>query len=226
MDLDTASGLYGYKGSAEAAIVFNILYSILIGPHVLRWWWGCRTQPAQHRYTVCLAIAAIISTAGYATRTSSVKAQDNVSLYAASCSLVMLSPIFICASLYLLIRIIQLYLPVQSQVFFHLSPQWLGLLFISSDALSLITQGAGSGIAASARWQGSSGAAGVDVLVVGLALQLATVTVFLVVTWQFVGRLSVAGGGRFEPSLKKMVIAVWITAIMVEVRCLGGSLGA
>jgi hypothetical protein len=220
MGLPTASDLYTYNPSTEAAIVFNVLYGLFIGPHFILSCCRCRSRPIKHRYTVCLMIAAVISNAGYGVRTASVNHRGNVSLYATSSSLIVVSPIFVCATLYLLLaRMIQLYLPVRHQIFFNFSPQLIGKLFIGSDVLSFMMQGAGSGIAASGNWQGSSKTAGVDVLLVGLALQLATFTIFLVVTWQFMCRLRMVDGGGFEPSLKKMLTGVWIAAIFVEVRC-------
>jgi hypothetical protein len=80
-----------------------------------------------------------------------------------------------------------------------------------------MTQGAGSGIAASGNWQGGSRTAGIDVLLVGLALQLATFTFFLLVTWRFVCRVRIVVGESLEPNLKKMLTGVWIAAILVEV---------
>jgi hypothetical protein len=218
MGVPTASDLYAYDPSTAASITFNVLYGLLIGPHFFLSCCRCRSRPIKHRYTVCLLIAAIISNAGYGARTASVKHRGNVSLYATSSSLIVVSPIFVCATLYLLItRMIQLYLPVKHQIFFKFSPELLGKLFIGSDVLSFLMQGAGSGIAASGNWQGTSETAGIDVLLVGLALQLATFTLFLVVTWQFMCRLRMVDGGSFEPRLKKMLTGIWIATIFVEV---------
>jgi hypothetical protein len=162
MGLPTASDLYTYDPSGGAAILFNVLYSLLIGPHFFLSCFRCRSQPIKHRYMVCLLIAATISTAGYSIRTASINNRGNVSLYATSSSLIVVSPIFICATLYLLLaRMIQTYLPVRHQTFFKSSPRRLGKLFICSDVISFMTQGAGSGIAASGNWQGSSKTAGV-----------------------------------------------------------------
>jgi RTA1 like protein len=221
MGLPTASDLYAYDPSTEAAILFNVLYAIFIGPHLVLSCCRCRSRPIKHRYTICLLIAAVISTTGYSIRTASANHRDNVTLYTTPSSLIVVSPIFVCAKLYLLLaRMIQMYLPVRHQTFFNVSPRLLGKLFISSDIMSFMTQGAGSAIAASGNWQGSSRTAGIDVLLVGLALQLATFTFFLVVTWRFVCRLRLVEGESFNPGLKKMLTGVWIAAIFVEVSWL------
>ena len=86
--------------------------------------------------------------------------------------------------------------------------------------MSFMTQGAGSGVAASGNWQGSSKTAGIDVLLAGLALQLATFTSFLAVLWQFVCRVRMMEGERFEPVFKKVLAGVWVAAIFVEVSWL------
>jgi RTA1 like protein len=220
MGLPTALDLYTYDPSAAAAILFTVLYSLFIGPHFLLSCCRCRSGPIKHRYTLCLLIAAIIFTAGYSIRIASiqVKNRGNISLYATSSSLIVISPIFVCATLYLLLaRLIQVYLPLRNQTFFNVSPRLLGKLFILSDATSFMTQGAGSAIAASGNWEGSSETAGIDVLLVGLALQLSTFTFFLVVVWQFVCRVRMVEEGSFEPNLKKMLRGVFIAAIFVEV---------
>lgn len=220
MGLPTASDLYTYDPSAAAAILFDVLYGLFIGPHFLLSCYRCRSRPIKHRYTLCLLIAAIIFTAGYSIRTASIQAKNrgNISLYATSSSLIVISPIFVCATLYLLLaRLIQVYLPLQNQTFFNVPPRLLGKLFILSDATSFMTQGAGSAIAASGNWEGSSKTAGIDVLLVGLALQLSTFTFFLVVVWQFVCRVRLVEEGNFEPNLKKMLRGVFIASIFVEV---------
>src|SRR5437764_1831806 len=161
MGLPTASDLSSYDPSAGAAILFSVLYGILVGPHFVLSCWRCRSRPIRHKYTVCLLIAAIISTAGYSVRRASISHRGDVSLYATSSSLIVISPIFVCATLYLLLaRMIQLHLPVRRQAFFTLSPGLLGKIFISSDVISFMTQGAGSGIAASGNWRGGSRTAG------------------------------------------------------------------
>ena len=146
------------------------------------------------------------------------KNRGNVGLYAASSSLIVVTPIFVCATLYLLLaRMIQVYLPLRHQTFFNISPRLLGKLFICSDVLSFLTQGAGSGVAASGSWQGSSKNAGIDILLTGLALQLATFTLFMAVAWTFVRRVMMVEEGSVEPGLKKMLTGIWVAAILVEV---------
>jgi hypothetical protein len=220
MGLPTASDLYTYDPSAAAAILFDVLYGLCIGPHFFLSCCRCRSRPIKHRYTICLLIAATISTTGYSIRTASiqVKNRGNVGLYAASSSLIVISPIFVCATLYLLLAcLIQVYLPLRNQTFFHVSPRLLGKLFILSDVISFMTQGAGSAIAASGNWEGSSKTAGINVLLVGLALQLFTFTFFLFVFWQFMCRVRMVEGESFEPNLKKMLRGVVIAAMFVEV---------
>ena len=163
-----------------------------------------------------------MSNCGYAIRTASVnpKNRGNVGLYAASSSLIVVTPIFVCAVLYLLLaRMIQVYLPLRHQTFFIVSPRLLRNLFICSNIVSFLTQGAGSGIAASGSWQGSSKTTGIDILLTGLALQLATFTLFLAVAWTFVRRVRMVKDGSVEPGLKKMLTGVWVAAILVEVGC-------
>ena len=160
--------------------------------------------------------------------------RSSVGLYAISQTWIMIAPIFVCATLYLLIsHLIQLCLPPgQQQVFLGLSPSLLGKIFITSDVLSFLAQGAGSGIAASGNWQGSLKDAGTAILIVGLACQLATFTVYLVVLTLFClrvrgghdgrseGQENSRNGGRdygFNPLTLNIVKGMWIASVLVEV---------
>lgn len=108
-------------------------------------------------------------------------------LYASSRTCIIVGPIFVCAALYLLIaHLIQLCLPPgQERVFLGVSLKTLSRIFITSDVLSFVAQVAGSGIMASGNWPGSRKDAGTAILIAGLACQLATFTLYLVVLTLF-----------------------------------------
>ena len=240
---DEAFNLYFYPPSTAAAILFTVLYGITAFAHNYMLVFypslhhrktsssSSRPRPcSRHHYTIPTAIAAALSTAGYANRIASIKQPTIIGLYATSASLIVIAPIFVCATVYLLFaRLIVRCLPTTStktklanpQVFFGITPRWMGRVFITLDVLSFMTQGAGTSIAAGANWVGNDAKVGTNVLLVGLALQLATFSVFLVFLWLFVCRVRaivVEGGGRFEPNVKSLLLGLGVAGVFIEIR--------
>lgn len=221
-DLD----LYFYSPSTALAIVFSILYLLLTLTHGYINFISTRHVPLKHKYTIPLSIAALISTAGWSIRIASIHNLSSIPLYAVSASYIVISPIFVCATLYLLLtRLIRASLPEENraQRFFGISPKWLGRVFITSDVFSFLTQCSGSGIASSGNWEGDLKNVGTNVLLVGLALQLATFTTFLCVSWCFVRRVRAVNGGKggqssgLTPGVQMVVKGVWVAGAFVQV---------
>lgn len=214
--------LYFYSPSTAAAVIFSVLYLLLALWHFYINFIAARQCLLKHKYTIPLSIAALISTVGYVVRIISVRNDTSIPLYAISSSWIVISPIFVCASLYLLLtRLIRTTLPSgPGQSFFGMRPSWLGRLFISSDVFSFLTQCSGSGIASSGNWEGNMKDIGTNVLIVGLALQLATFTVFLTVMARFVRRVIRRRDAGFSPCVKKVMIGANIASCFVQVRYL------
>ncbi|KAK5052038.1 hypothetical protein LTR84_002842 [Exophiala bonariae] len=212
--------LYFYNPSTALAVVFSVLYFLLTLYHFHISILYARKQPIKHRYTIPLFVAALISTAGWSVRIASIKNKSSIPLYATSASYVVISPIFVCATLYLLLtRLIRSSLPEgPAQVFFHIPPRWLGRMFITSDIFSFLTQCSGSGIASSGNWEGNLKDVGTNVLLVGLALQLATFSTFLLVLGRVVRRVDRSRDIGFDPRVKKVILGVWIAGFFVQTR--------
>lgn len=212
--------LYFYNPSTALAIVFSVLYSLLIPYHFCISILYARKQPIKHRYTIPLFVAAVISTAGWNVRIASTNNRASIPLYATSASYIVISPIFVCATLYLLLtRLIRSSLPEgPAQVFFRVPPNWLGRIFITSDVFSFLTQCSGSGIASSGNWEGNLKDVGTNVLLVGLALQLATFSTFLLVLWRVVHRVDRSREMGFDPRVRKVILGAWIAGFFVQVR--------
>jgi hypothetical protein len=81
-------------------------------------------------------------------------------------------------------------LPRRSQKVLGLAPRLVSRCFVGCDILSLLIQCSGSGVAASQNWVGNTG---IDVLLVGLATQLATNVVFMILLIAFYKRTMVEG---------------------------------
>lgn len=219
---DEVLDLYFYNPSTAAAVVFSVLYLLLTLYHFHISILYARKQPIKHRYTIPLFVAAFISTAGWSVRIASIQNKSSISLYATSASYVVISPIFVCATLYLLLtRLIRSSLPDEpAHMFFRVPPRWLGRIFITSDIFSFLTQCSGSGIASSGNWEGSLKEVGTNVLLVGLALQLATFSTFLLVLGRVVRRVNRSRHTEFDPRVKKVILGVWIASLFVQVSTL------
>lgn len=216
MGLPSAENLYSYSPSTAAAVAFTVLYSALLAYHFYLSVLYARQQREKHRYTIALVVAAFLSAVGYATRIASIKSPglDNVSIYATSASLIVISPIFVCASLYLqLAKLIRLCLPNDQQSFFGL--RRIGLIFVTSDVFSFLTQASGSGIASAANWEGSLKDVGTNVILAGLALQAATFGFFIVILWQFICR--VRNTASFDNRVRRVLVGAWVAATFVQV---------
>ncbi|WEW56309.1 hypothetical protein PRK78_001752 [Emydomyces testavorans] len=220
--MPSGDNIYFYNPSLPASVLFTILYvfpaaflfyTTIIGP---------RTGKYGHAgYFVPLCIGAAMEVAGYATRCASVKQTDSIPLYATSASLVVVAPVFICASLYMLMgRLICAGIPeVKSQQrVFGIAPRWLPRIFVTSDIISFLTQASGSGIASAGNWKGSQKEAGTDILIGGLALQLTTFSLFLAIVFRFHQRVNVLRG-RVDGNLKKVLTGIYIAGFFIWVRC-------
>lgn len=220
---DGPENLYFYNPSTALAIVFSVLYLLLTFWHAWINFVTARHATIKHKYTIPLSVACLISTVGWSVRIASVTNTASIPLYAVSASYVVISPIFVCATLYLLVtRLIRWTLPEvgsAAQRFFGLPPRWLGRAFITSDIFSFLMQCSGSGIASSGNWEGDMKDVGTNVLLVGLGLQLATFSAFLVVLARFVHRVAGAKGAAAEwnSSVKKVVLGMWIAGFWVQV---------
>jgi hypothetical protein len=207
--------LYFYHPSSAAAIVFTAIYTLLCAWHLTINTIVARRAPNKHKYTIPLSVASLISTAGWGVRIASVKQVDSIPLYAISASYIVISPIFVCATLYLLLTRLIAASKARQSVLLGVSTRWLGRGFIVSDVCSFLTQCSGSGIASSGNWEGNLKTVGTDVLLVGLSLQLATFSVFLVVLWRFGVRARDSGGLGWPE--KKVIRATWIAGVLVQV---------
>jgi hypothetical protein len=139
--------------------------------------------------------------------------------YAVSSSLIVLAPLFVAAGNYLLLS--RLCLSVLSSHITHIHSiplRKLTKIFIISDVITFLIQVSGSGIASSGNWEGSTTKIGVDVLMVGLGVQLATVVFFFGV----VGRFDVlTRRGEVRPEVedgwRKVLWAVYISSGLIVV---------
>ncbi|KIW11548.1 hypothetical protein PV08_10849 [Exophiala spinifera] len=220
---------YAYNPSMAVAIAFTVIFWLVTVRHLYLNFVYARTQAIPHKYTICLSIAGWISVTGWTWRIVSIHFQHtwplSIIFYAISQSSIVVAPVFFCATLYLLLtRMIRFNLPEADkdggkspQVFFGLSPKRLGYVFLISDFTSFSTQGGGSGIAGAGGWKGILRTIGMDIIIVGLALQLLTFTAFIAVLAIFQTRVNRRDDVILQPGAKRVIRAVWVASFFIQV---------
>ncbi|KAF3398150.1 Protein RTA1 [Penicillium rolfsii] len=215
------SSIYFYDPSLAACIIFTILYLLPFIYHfhlsVIAPW---KRKSSRAGYFVPVMIGAAIEVVAYAIRAASVKKPDNIGLYAISATLIVIAPVLVCASLYILIgRLIQSTEKEPALLFGKVSPAWIPRVFVTSDILSFLTQASGSGIASSNDWEGTQKDVGVGVLIGGLVLQLATFALFLVIViWFDMKSKPSSHGGSMEHGVRLVLNGIYVSGLFIMVR--------
>lgn len=120
--------------------------------------------------------------------------------YAASTTLIILAPIFVAAGNYLLIgRLTRAALAEPHQRIFGVAPARVTKIFVGCDIVSFLVQAGGSGVAASGNWEGDDAKTGEDILLAGLATQVATFVFFVAMLLAFHRRVALVGERTDSP---------------------------
>ncbi|KAL2825125.1 RTA1 like protein-domain-containing protein [Aspergillus pseudoustus] len=217
--------LYFYNPSLAAAVVFAAAYLIPFFYHLYISYVAYRNDKYfRFSYSVPLLIAAVAEVNGYGQRAGSTQDHQDISLFSTSQTMIVLAPVFVCASLYILLsRIIRAAQPegINEKELRVLNGwikvTWLPKIFVTLDILSMLTQGGGSGIAASGEWEGTLLDTGIGVLIGGLALQLATFAVFLIVVIKF-HIASIRRGPKLEHEMLMVIRGIYIAGFFIMIR--------
>jgi hypothetical protein len=97
------------------------------------------------------------------------------------------------------------------------STRKLTRIFISADIISFLIQVSGSGIASSGNWEGSNATLGQNVLIAGLATQLATFLFFVGILRRFHQLANTEGREDAPRGWRKVLHAVYATSALVIV---------
>lgn len=172
--LDYASLRYIPNLGANATYL-GIFVIVLIAQIVV--WFRSRT----HSYTFSMICGLILEVVGYAFRIVMRKHMFTDGPFLIQIIFITIAPVFFTAALYLtLSRVITHYGIYNSR----LSPKAYTIGFIASDFLALVLQSAGGAIAETANNRATS-KAGTNVMVGGLAFQVASLVVFCVLAAEF-----------------------------------------
>ncbi|KAJ5983217.1 hypothetical protein N7481_005316 [Penicillium waksmanii] len=194
-DCPVEGTIYGYAPNAVASYAFCIIFAICALVQViqmLKW----RTWS----FGVAMFLGSISEVAGYVGRILlHNNAYSSTGFETQICTLTM-APAFWSAAIYLTLKH---EVNILGPKFSVLRAKWYPFIFVTCDLISLSLQGAGGGLAATATTtQGS--AVGSDVMLAGIVWQVATLTVFGILSVQFFLRVKKAPKYQLSVDAQKL----------------------
>ncbi|KAL4904210.1 hypothetical protein BDW74DRAFT_179299 [Aspergillus multicolor] len=259
--------LFFFTPFLAASILFAALYLVPLLYHLYISWTAHKTSSGKYfRYSFSapIIIAALIEIIAYAQRSASTQSTQDIGLFATSQTMIVLAPVLVCASLYVLLgRVIrstcssreqpqagdaggrkgerrrrrqtgsgtgtgtsaaltreeegrQSEKSLDTKIAGIIRISHLPKIFITLDIAAMLTQGGGSGIAASGEWKGKMEEIGTGVLIGGLALQVATFSAFLAVVLRF--QRAVLEKGEEGMGMRMVLRGVYGAGFFIMVR--------
>lgn len=226
---ESDSNLYGLipnrPANLAALVLFAILwfFQILLGLWYQQWWFG-----------TAFFIACGLETAGYIGRFLSHGDPFNINYFLVQIICLTLAPAFFMGGVYFLLAKFAM---IYGNNISRLKPMWYSYIFISCDLCSIILQAIGGGMAATAVQDGDSTTSGTHVMVAGLAVQVASMSLFIVLCVDFFWRVRQAlkqadplnpdaifeekyAHLRAKRLFKPFLWAIAICTILIYVRCI------
>ncbi|KAI1626474.1 RTA1 domain protein [Exophiala viscosa] len=210
----SCGALWDYNPSFGAAIVFSVLFGMLLIAHL--------AQAIAYRKGFCwvIVMASLWEFASYGFRTAGTRHQQSSSLATVSQILVLLAPIWVNAFAYMVFaRIVHFFSPTRKV--WKISPSILAFIFVSLDITSFIIQLIGGGMAG----PGASPAAqqkGVHIYMGGIGLQEFFIVCFsaLVIKFHFEQTTAEKTGRLAGDKLrwKWILYALYICLLAITVR--------
>ncbi|KAH7008902.1 RTA1 like protein-domain-containing protein [Ilyonectria destructans] len=194
---------YHYDPSLAAAVIFIVLFGISALLHLwqvikLRAW-----------YFIPFLVGCIFDIVGYIGRALSATETPNWSTrsFTIQSLTLLLGPALLAASIYMVLgRLIRL---LSAEHLSAINPKWLTKLFVLGDVLSFLTQGGGGAILARAKSM-SGVKLGENVIIAGLAIQIAFFGVFIVVICLFHYRIIASPTSSWHSSTMLWQRFLWV----------------
>ncbi|KAI0142676.1 RTA1-domain-containing protein [Xylariaceae sp. FL1272] len=210
-----STSIYGYRPNLGINVFFAIVYSLVILHCTYIIIIAKRKFLA---YTIPILVGSLFEFAGYVTRIISYSDPFELFPWIIQYSLLTISPVFMTAAIYVCLGRIVHYL---GRGVFNIKPRLYSRTFITSDVITLLIQSSGGGLATSAASGSSdstdSASFGEDLIIGGLALQVVSLAVFLVlflaVIWpariySFKSRGSTREEKRFRAFITALLVAI------------------
>ncbi|KAJ9638976.1 hypothetical protein H2199_006837 [Coniosporium tulheliwenetii] len=214
MASDEPESVWPSDHSTVLAIVAAVLY--LIPTCVLCWETIIRYRSW---FFSCVVFGSGLEVGGYIARAVSTRQVDQIPPYAVQSSLIILAPIFIAAGNYLLIgRLIRAVLVPSRHRILGLRADRITRTFVICDIISFLIQVSGSGLASSGDWEGDTATTGINVLIGGLATQVATFGFFLLILSSFHAQTLQHTRRSAPRGWRRIFIAICISSALIMPR--------
>ncbi|WYZ42766.1 hypothetical protein EsH8_VI_000465 [Colletotrichum jinshuiense] len=205
---------YHYDPSLPAACIFIAVFGLSFALHFfqlikLRAW-----------YFVPFLIGCCFEIVGYIGRALSATESPNwtTTSYTIQSLTLLLGPALLAASIYMVLgRLIRF---LEAEHLALIRTKWLTKIFVLGDVISFVTQGAGGAILSRAKSM-SDVDLGENVIIAGLAVQIAFFGVFIVVIYHFHFRISRSPTGPCNTAALPWRSFIWVlygASVMIMVR--------
>ncbi|KAF7595520.1 hypothetical protein BBP40_005856 [Aspergillus hancockii] len=199
---------FGYEPSLIAGIVFSALFAVIFVWHVAQTFW--------HRNLflgITFSLGAFGELGGWVGRAIANKCPYSVPLLEEQLVLLILAPTFTTAGIYC---VLSMMVPIVGRDKSPLSPRTYLIIFIGADVLSLILQGIGGGMSASALGKDGNEWPGTYTMVAGIIFQLVVLVIFTVFfQWVMFRAMRQVMN---DPPLRNIYIAVNLSILFLVIR--------
>ena len=196
--------LFGSEPSKTLAMMAAGVFILLGLAHIFQCW------RFKTKYMIPAIIGAIFEGIGYSTRIIAISTPFSVSMFASQQSLIVISPVCIAASQYMILGKIIEYVDATASPVSHTI---IARVFVCSDILSFVIQAAGSGLLVSSP---ADYLLGTNILIGGLVIQVVSFSAYLIIAAIFYSRASKSNNSGIL--WKRLFVALYIAGIMVLIR--------
>ncbi|GAA5845719.1 hypothetical protein JCM5353_001688 [Sporobolomyces roseus] len=193
---------YGYSPSIAMNTIFLVLFTISLLAHTVQLGIARRTW-----FMTVMPIGCLLEVIGYAFRLYSHSDVAARSPYIGQLATLVIAPTFFSAALYWCLGlIIGIVSPKKSLI----SAKWFKITFVVADVVSLVIQAIGGGSAGSAGDDYQKLRTGSDIMLAGIAFQLAVMVIFVLygMYWSFRARKEIdLAGSRIQLMLGALGVA-------------------
>ncbi|KAI0669855.1 RTA1-domain-containing protein [Trametes maxima] len=215
------TNLYGYNPTKSVCIIFVILYIVST---LLHGWQATRSRAWWLLPTVVLA--GLAEVVGWVARTKSAYDPTLRMAYIVQTSILVLAPTPFVAALFIGFGRIASRL---GDEYSRLNPRLYSRIFLTCDILSLVIQGGGGGMAATATNDPDKSRLGSNIILGGLVIQIISMTFFCYFMGEFAWRRAadrpfrkrdnIAHSHRdMDRPMKMLIIGICISTVLIYIR--------
>ncbi|CUM67873.1 uncharacterized protein PRCAT00005584001 [Priceomyces carsonii] len=193
--LDWEMNLYSMNINRAGNLILFIAFALLFLAHIGFSGWSRNIYMG-----VCLGCGCGLELAGYIARALAYNDTANVDKYLCQIICLTLAPVFIAAGIYFYLGQIIVFHGRQYSI---LKPTWYTYIFVFCDIVSLVIQAVGGGMAATALKEHNSLDPGSHTMLGGVVFQVFTMSVFLILLFDFINRTFFKANPEIKFSVKK-----------------------